>query len=136
MKAAELIFLAIGAYFDLKTQELPARFLLFFGILAILMNIFFPYQSFRSVLMGASAGGLFLFAGWMTRESIGYGDGIGLLILGIFEGWPDMIPTVFGAFLLSGVYGVWRLIGYKESRMETMPFYPFLLIAFIGVKIL
>lgn len=136
MELVEFLFLGVGTYYDIKNQELPIPFLLVFGILAILLNLIFPYQTIQNVLTGAGIGGVFLFTSWMTKEAIGYGDGIGLVILGIFEGWQGLLPIVFGAFLLSGVYGVWRLIGYKEMRTETMPFYPFLLIAFIGVMIL
>ena len=58
------------------------------------------------------------------------------MILGIMKECHVRIPVVFGAFLLSGVYGIWRLIGLKTLRDETMPFYPFLLIAFVGVCML
>ena len=39
---------------------------------------------------------------------------------------------MFMAFLLSGIYGVWKLIGLKESGDSTMPFFPFLLTASVG----
>ena len=136
MKVLEFLFLAIGTFFDIRERELPVLFFVCFGILAIVSCFFSESQSVENVLQGVCAGSLFVLIGWITKEAIGYGVGMGLIILGIFEGWPGMIPVVVGAFLLSGVYGLWKLFNCGDSRMEEIPFYPFLLISFIGVLIL
>lgn len=135
LQGTEVLFLGLGTYFDIKDQEIPLTFLLVFGGLAIIYNVVWKYQTLQNVLIGICIGGLFLFVGWLTQEAIGYGDGLGLVILGLFEGWQGMIPIVFGAFLLSGVYGIWRLIGLQKSRNDAMPFFPFLLIARMGVML-
>lgn len=135
LQGTEFLFLGLGTYFDIKDQEIPLTFLLVFGGLGIIYNVVWKYQTLQNVLIGICIGGLFLFVGWLTQEAIGYGDGLGLVILGLFEGWQGMIPIVFGAFLLSGVYGIWRLIGLQKSRNDVMPFFPFLLIARMGVML-
>lgn len=132
----EFIFLGVGTYFDLKDRELPGRFLGFFVVLGLICNVIWKYQSIDSVIVGACIGMAFLFAGWVTKEAIGYGDGIGLIILGIFEGWKGLSPIVITAFLLSGIYGLWSLIGGGKSADDIMPFYPFLLLSFLGVLLL
>lgn len=136
MDWVEFVFLGIGTYFDIKDRELPVKFFILFGIVGIGMNLVGKYQSFQEVLMGGCMGVVFLAVGWITKEAIGYGDGWGLVILGIFKGWQELIPVVFGAFLLSGIYGLWKLIVVRASRYETMPFYPFLLAASVGVSLL
>lgn len=136
IQGMELLFFGIGAYFDIRDRELPITFLTAFGLLGIICNVIWKYQSLENVLIGCFAGGTFLIIGWMTKEAIGYGDGIGLVILGIFEGMKGMIPIVIGAFFLSGIYGLWNLIGQKKNSSDTMPFFPFILLAFIGVTLL
>lgn len=136
MELIEFLFLGIGTYFDIKNKELPVMFFVCFGIAAMIWTGMFHTENIGNALLGASVGGFFLIIGWVTKESIGYGDGMGLAILGMFEGWQGMIPLVTGAFLLSSVYGIWRLLGCGDSRFEEIPFYPFLLIAFMGVEIL
>ena len=136
MDWVEFVFLGIGTYFDIKDRELPVKFFIFFGIMGIGMNLVGRYQSFQEVLIGGCMGGVFLAVGWITKEAIGYGDGWGLVILGILKGWQELIPIVFGAFLLGGIYGLWKLIVVRASRYETMPFYPFLLAASVGVSLL
>ncbi len=136
LQGIELLFLGIGAYYDLKNKELPMSFLMIFLMISLFCNIILQYQSLSDFLIGGSIGSVFLGAGWLTKEEIGYGDGIGIVILGIMKGWKGLIPVIFTAFLLSGIYGLWRLIGFKEPGNSTMPFFPFLFIASIGVILL
>lgn len=136
IQGLELLFLGLGTYFDVKSRELPLAFLTAFGLLGVACNIIWKYQSLKEVLIGCCIGGIFLVVGWLTKEAVGYGDGLSLVILGVFEGFSGMIPIVFGAFLLSGVYGLWRIIGLGEAASDTMPFFPFLFLALIGVIVI
>ena len=136
VQGIELMFLGIGTYYDVKNQELSLRFLLLFLLAGIFCNIFFQYQSLSDFLIGGCIGSVFLGVGWLTKEEIGYGDGIGIVILGILKGWRGLVPMMVMAFLLSGIYGVWKLIGLKESGDSTMPFFPFLLIASMGMMLI
>lgn len=136
VQGLELLFFGIGTWFDIRDRELPLTFLMLFGVIGIVCNVLWKYQSLKSVVMGSIIGGTFLMVGWVSNEEIGYGDGIGLVILGIFEGFRGMIPVLIGAFLFSGIYGLWKLVGLKRSGSDTMPFFPFLLLAFVGVKLL
>lgn len=136
VQGMELLFLGIGTYFDIRDRELPITFFAAFGMLGIICNVIWKYQSLENVMIGCLIGGTFLLAGWITKEAIGYGDGIGLMVLGIFEGLKGLIPIVFGSFFLSGIYGLWNLMGLKKSGSDTMPFFPFMLLAFMGVSLL
>lgn len=136
IQGTELIFLGVGSYFDIRDRELPVAFLTFFGFFGILANAFWRYQSLNEVLLGSLPGVSFLMIGWLTKEAIGYGDGIGLVILGIFEGVHGVLSIILGAFLLSGIYGLWSLWGLKKSGSDTMPFYPFLFLAFMKVVLI
>lgn len=136
IQGLELVYLCIGTYFDVKDQELPVSFLRFFVMAAVFCNIFGTYQNSAEIFAGVIVGGVFLLICWLSREALGYGDGIALVTLGIFEGGSQLVPIVFWAFLLSSIYGGWKLIGLKREKTDTMPFFPFLLMAFVGVEIL
>ena len=136
VEGIELIFLGMGCYYDMKYKELPYRFLMLFLMMSVACNLILRYQDFVTWFIGGGIGSVFLGTGWLTKEKIGYGDGIGLMILGVLKGWKGLIPVVFLAFVLSGIYGLWKLIGLKESVNSTMPFFPFLLLASIGVMML
>ena len=133
VQGIELLFLGIGTYYDIKDRELPLCFLITFLLIGLSCNMVLQYQSLNDLIIGGSIGSVFLVVGWMTKEEIGYGDGIGLMVLGILTGWKNLIPITFTAFLLSGIYGLWKVIGLKVSGNSTIPFFPFLFIAAIGV---
>lgn len=132
IEGVELLFLGIGSYFDLKNQKIPIWFLMVAGVLAVFVNILFDYQDLFMILCGICVGGLLLIAGWISKEEIGYGDGIGVLVLGIFEGGLELLSILLIAFLLSSIWGVLKVIVFRKSRKEMMPFFPFLLISFLG----
>ncbi len=136
LKSAEILFLGLGTWFDFKDREIPILLFPVFGTMGIVCNMVWNYQSMQKMLAGVCVGVVFLAAGWVTKEAIGYGDGLALAVLGIFEGWQGMIPIIWGAFLLSGIYGLWKLIGLRESRNAEIPFYPFVLISLLGVILL
>lgn len=129
---AALLFLLIGAVMDLKTRELPAYFLFGFAAAGIAGNLLVRYQPFTSVAAGCLAGGLMLLLGRISGEAIGYGDGLGILVLGIFLGGKRTVLIVTIAFLLSALYGSFLLLSRHGRAGDRMPFFPCLLLAALG----
>lgn len=127
-----LIFLGTGSVYDVRNRELPGCFLLVSGVLAVFCNAVFRYQPFSEIICGILLGGAFLAVGWFTKESIGYGDGIGIMIMGILLGGKVTVVILAGAFFMSAVYGVGKLLLKKGKASDTMPFYPFLFLAALG----
>ena len=136
IQGIELLFIAMGTYFDIKSRELPIRFLAGFGFVGILCNVLWTYQSLSAVLGSFVIGGMFLMIGWISSEAIGYADATSFIILGIFQGWQRMIGIVFVAFLGSGFFGIWRILKCGAKGKDTMPFFPFLFLAELGVLVL
>lgn len=135
-KGLEFLFLGIGSWLDLRTRELPLKFFGIFGFLALGCNVVWNYQKIQSLLAGGAVGIFFLSLGWLTKEAIGYGDGLGILILGMFEGVKNVSLILFGAFLLGGIYGGYRMLTKKSKATDTLPFFPFLMLSYLGVWIL
>lgn len=128
----EFLFLGLGSCYDIKSRELPLGFLIVFGAFGIFLNLFWKYQSFELVLGSLLIGGLFLIIGKVSKEAIGYGDGLCFMVLGIFEGWKIMSGILAAAFFFSGIYGIWKILCRGGKAKDTMPFLPFLLLAQIG----
>lgn len=136
IQGMELLFLGIGSCMDLKDQMLSVKFLSIFAIAGVLCNLLFSYQSRSELLSGLLIGAAVLLIGKFTEEAIGYGDGLTILILGIFEGGYQMFPVLFGAFLTAGIYGIFRIVFFHKSIKDSIPFLPFLFLAFVGVQLL
>lgn len=132
IRGAVLLFLLGGAVMDLRSRTLRAEFL--FGFIGVggLMNIFWHYQSPQSILAGALPGILILLIGKFTKESIGYGDGLGILAVGVFVGARSCLLILTGAFLFSAVYGLVSLLTKRKKSSDTIAFFPFLFAAALG----
>lgn len=132
VRGIEVLFLGIGSYFDIKTRKLPLRFLLLFAGIGVVINLVWKYQSIRECALGCGFGLMFFVLSKITKEAIGFGDAWGILILGIFQGWKDVILTVFAGFLLGSLWGVCKMVVFKKTVKDTMPFFPFLFLARLG----
>lgn len=136
IQGIEGLFLGLGSYFDLKDRRIPEELFLIFGGLGLLCHFLGNDRSICSVLIGVLPGLLCLLVGRLTNEAIGYGDGIGFCILGLFREFFRLLPLAFCAFCLCAVFGMWKMLVKKRGSTETMPFYPFLFLAWIGVSVL
>lgn len=136
IQGIELLFLGIASCMDLKDQTLSVRFLKIFGGIGILCNLFFLDQNITEILTGILPGAVVFAAAKFSKEAVGYGDALMILILGIFEGGYGVVPVLFTAFFAAGVYGLFRVVIIHRSVKDTMPFVPFLFLAFMGVKLL
>ena len=132
IQMVEIVFMALGTWFDIKSKELPLIYLFCFGMASVVCNLLFQYQKIGEIVLGAGIGVLISFLSWITNEAIGYGDAIGIMILGSFQGLQEIFLTVFAAFALSGIYGLGKVLLKRASRKDTLAFFPFLFLAMIG----
>lgn len=70
-------------------------------------------------------GGILLVIAWITGESVGYGDGMSVMTLGLWLGGWETGMAVSMGILLSGI---WGLVCIFRKKREPMPFIPFLIL--------
>lgn len=131
----EILFLGIGAILDKRNQRLPVSFLVFFSVIIALGNRLCANQMEKKICLSLFPGIACLLLGRLTGEKIGYGDGWGILILGFSGKFQRLLRILMIAFALGGVYGLWNRIIRKKSLEQTIPFYPCLFAARIGVML-
>lgn len=123
--SCSLFFLAVLAKEDIKEKQISVYKLLFFGVPAFLGFLwkkgFLWEELFRSLLPGI----LMLFLAYMSKESMGYGDGLTVMILGLWTGLRFTLAVLCVAILAAGIWGSICLL---RKRTETIPFIPFLLL--------
>ena len=78
------------------------------------------------ILLSLLPGGLLLFLSFITREGIGYGDGLIILAAGPALGFCDLLTTLMTAIILSGLFSGLLLILKKVKRKTRIAFAPFL----------
>jgi leader peptidase (prepilin peptidase)/N-methyltransferase len=69
------------------------------------------------------------------KEVMGLGDVFLAAMIGIFVGFPLIIPSIFIGALVGAVLGILYLISTRQSRESPIPFGPFLSIGGIAVII-
>ena len=79
-----------------------------------------------ALFTGLVPGILFLFLSFVTRQGIGYGDSI-LILLGASVGIEAELEILLLAFALSGIWAVALLFRKKGNVQQEFPFVPFLL---------
>lgn len=125
------IWLGILAVEDVCTRHLLMGHLLL-GVISVAVLLVMQGNGWNQIwfhLGGAICGGSFLVLGKCTKQAIGYGDGIVLLILGTYLGaWKFLWLCVY-TFTLCGIYiSVYIIMKCrKRELMFELPFVPFLL---------
>ncbi len=119
------LFLLICSIQDLKEKQLSVKVLAGFGIIFLISSLIWenitPEQRIWNMLPGAAA----LFLAFLTKEQIGYGDGICLLIAGNLISCNVLLGAVMSGLILICICSVVLLIEKKADRKTTLPFLPF-----------
>ena len=129
IKDVVLIFLSVCTIFDIRKKEIPlvlagAGMMAAVGLTVwrIGNGTIFAAQILLSLLPGL----FFLFTGWCTKEKVGYGDGILLLITGVMVGFKQCFTGLCISLVLSAFFGVLLLFLHKAQKNSRIPFVPFL----------
>ncbi|MBO5461092.1 MAG: prepilin peptidase [Ruminococcus sp.] len=130
-----LIYLAILSVQDIRNHTVSLRFLAAGGMAAAVWQIICKEQTIQMCAAGIFAGLIFVGISRLTREALGYGDSILILILGIYEGFRYQMSIIGIAFTISAVFSIAVLIIKKWNRKKAFPFIPFLTLGYLVVFI-
>ena len=134
-----LWLLALSAS-DLRRGTVSARLLAAGGAAGLLLRIMDAVSGtpagtlFARHLPGLAAGALLLAAARITREAVGYGDGLCFGILAFWLPWEELYTLLLTSLLLCGVTGF--LAGLvRKKRVKTLPFLPFVAGACLALRL-
>ncbi len=120
------------AWFDYQTELIETGCLVALaagGILCLLMRgeERWLLQAFLGTLIG---GGVLGFA-WVSKESVGFGDGWLFVVTGIFLGFLQNFVLLFGSVLFAGIFAIACLVLKKKGRNDRIALAPFVLTAYV-----
>lgn len=136
-----LLFIVIADLQELIVPDLFSALLLVLVLVELWLRVGFVGEQWVLALgSGAVALGLlwgvYRLAGWiLQKEALGLGDVKLMLPLGISLGWPWLLLQLFLAFVLGGLFAILLLLLGKKRFGQTLPFAPFLVIAFVLTKV-
>lgn len=137
MSVAEGVMLGVLALFsvyDIKTKQIPL------WAVAVLGAAVSGYEvcangGIISTITGLLPGILVLLLAYVTKESIGYGDGLVLCVMGGFCGLTDTVAILGVALVLVAMAAIVLLVIKRAGRKTELPFLPFLCLGY-GVSLL
>ena len=131
-----MILLGIASWGDWKRRQISVNLLWILSVFSLAAVLITKRNSVLEILGGLGIGLFFLFVSYITKEKIGYGDSWLVIVLGIYLGGNKLIKLMliasFTASLVSLIYGMLR----KWNRNTSLPFIPFMMLAFVGVLFL
>ena len=100
------------------------------GVLGMIMNGF-VYKRPVWWLAGMTAGVMLILAAFISRDRIGYGDGIIFLVLGACVEPSVVLWVLWISMLAAGIMGGILIIGGKRGREKPIPYIPFVASAYM-----
>lgn len=124
-----LLYLGKETGLDLKKKLISTKDFIVMWILILIFGTF--CQGIQVVLTGMIPGMFLIGLAKITKESIGYGDGMVLIICGMVLGIRDVILLLFLALLLEMPVALWKLVVEKASGKTEIAFVPFLMAGYL-----
>ncbi|MBO5210160.1 MAG: prepilin peptidase [Lachnospiraceae bacterium] len=119
----------ICAVYDVKKKEIPLQGIVLGSIAGIgidLWQITVGNLSFVETGLAVLPGCFLLLISFLTREKVGYGDGLLLVIIGLFTGFYRCMIILCISLILISISSLALLCMRKVTRNSRLPFVPFM----------
>lgn len=123
--------LSLCSWEDIRKKELTIPYILLFGIGGVWLHLFFPVCSIYSIIGGTLLGAAMVLASLASKGGIGMGDGILLVVTGVYLGGSRNLKLFFMGLLLAACWSLGLLAFRKKKGNETIAFAPFLLLSYL-----
>lgn len=132
--AGSIMILGIGSFFDMKWKKIPSALFLAGAVwAAVCVLLRMPQEGAVEALTQAAVsllpGAALLILSFMTEKKVGAGDGLTLLLLGLYEGMELALGVFCLGLFLQSLLAVVLLVLKKADKQSCIPFLPFLLAA-------
>lgn len=131
-KVLLLLVFAKAAYEDCKEKEIYVYLPISAMIVELGMHLVYQDAKLADILLGASVGGLLLLIAWGSRGSVGIGDGMMLVVSGVFLGFWGNVVLLMTALGMVGILALFLIVIKRKEKHYRLPFVPFLLVAYLA----
>lgn len=129
-----IIILGVICVFDIKRKKIPVYMLIILAAAGIISNFTVGEFDIEKRIIAMLPGMILLIVSMITKQQIGYGDGMIILIIGLYIDIDDILSIVLSSFLLSSIAAIILMTVFKKKKNFEMAFSPFLLIGYGLVK--
>ena len=128
-----LVLLGIASWGDWKRREISVNLLIVMSVFVIGSAFLLKRNSLLSVLGGIAIGLVVVYLSYITEQKIGYGDSWLIGVLGVYLGGTALLELMLIASLAASVCSLGYCACHGWNPNHTLPFIPFMLVAFVGV---
>lgn len=123
----DLVFtglLAVIFFYDARYQLVLSGVVWSGTIIALVVNIFVLGEPWPALAIGAAAGGGFFLLQWLVSRGrwIGGGDVRLGVMMGALLGWPNILASLFLAYVAGALYALPAILLEKKSWRSSVPF--------------
>ena len=134
IKSAIIVTVLLGcSYYDVKEKRVPLAWILA-GMAAILIaNMIGKDMGISACLIGMTLGAVLVAVSKWSKEALGIGDALLILMIGMGMGIYQTALVVFYALFVTSVVCAVLLMMKRVGKKTRIPFVPFLLLGYVGV---
>lgn len=123
--------LCIMSVEDIRKKEIRRVWLLVLGVAGVLLMVVGGGLRGVADLAGFIPGMLCLLVAWMTKEQLGWGDAILILVMGCYLDAIALMNVCMIAFAIAGFAALVLIVVVKKSKKYELPLVPFLLTGYV-----
>lgn len=132
MEALGLVCLyGITAFDDYRTKHIKLMELIIFAVIGIWFDIVYTKYTLESILGGVGVGVAMYIFSIISKEKIGKGDALLVMVTGLYLGFMNTIVLVWLSSVLAALVGLVLIRKYDNKADKEMPFVPFILLAYL-----
>lgn len=121
---------------DVRKKRILLGPVFILGIVGLILHLYYRNISVCNMLAGCLIGVILLLVSKLTGGKIGIGDGLILIVTGIYLGYEDNVMLFMYGLLFCGIWSLPLLVLKKKKGSDEVPFVPFLLLAYLKMLLL
>ena len=134
MVIKEIVLLAglgIMSVEDIRKKGIKRLWLIGLGIVGLIFTIADAEVLCVSFLLRFVPGVVFVLLAWATREQIGMGDALLILVMGWYLNAIELVDVCLLAFFIAGLVALVLLVLIKKSKKFELPMVPFIFAGYV-----
>ena len=134
MVIKEIVLLAglgIMSVEDIRKKGIKRLWLIGLGIVGLIFTVADAEVLCVSFLLRFVPGVVFVLLAWATREQIGMGDALLILVMGWYLNAIELVDVCLLAFFIVGLVALVLLVVIKKTKKFELPMVPFIFAGYV-----
>ncbi len=120
---------------DIKRKTIPGIPIMGWGIFAIFLHLILGKNDIISMAVGMIPGVGAYVLSILTKEKIGKGDAVLLMVTGLYMGFWGNVFMLWLGLIFAAVGGIIAIAMFKRKRGDELPFVPFLFAGYLVIMV-